>query len=320
MTARRLAAVLALVLGIAACATEGVTDDLRRAADVTTTTAAPATTIPPAECADATASARPPARMPSPGSMPSGSYMAEIQARGRLIVGVADDTLLFGFLNPLTNRIEGFDIDMAREVARAIFGDPDAVELRAIAYSQRVPVLREGSVDLVANTFTVNCTRDSVIDFSTVYYNAGQRVLVRTDSPATRIEELAGQRVCAAAGSTSIENVRNVLTDPPIVAVEVEDQTDCLVLFQQGAVDGISTDDTILAGLAAQDPFAKVIGEFFSAEPYGLGTSQEHPEFTAFVNGVLEQLRSDGGWARIYEQWLGDLFGPAPQPPPPTYE
>jgi len=325
MRARRCAAfacaAFATALTVAGCTSTGSRTSFAPPSTVPEPpTTAPPPPVAPVECADATASQRPPAAMPQPSRMPQGSYMAEIQARGRLIVGVADDTLLFGFLNPLTNRIEGFDIDMAREVARAIFGDPDAVELRAIAYSQRVPVLVEGSVDLVANTFTVNCARDQLIDFSTVYYKAGQKVLVRNDSPAARIQDLAGGRVCAAAGSTSIENVRAIMTTPPIVAVEVEDQTDCLVAFQQGRVDAISTDDTILAGLAAQDPYARILPDFISEEPYGLGTSQAHPEFTAFVNGRLDQIRADGTWARIYNQWLGELFGPAPAPPAPTYE
>ncbi|MDP1793106.1 MAG: glutamate ABC transporter substrate-binding protein [Acidimicrobiales bacterium] len=318
MRRRALVFVATALVAFGACTISDDGDDPQTAPSTTTTVAPPAT--PPVQCADATASIRPPAAMPAPGRMPAGTKMAEIQQRGRLIVGVADDTLLFGFLNPLTNQLEGFDIDMAREVARAIFGNPNAIELRAIAYSQRLPLLVDKSVDLVANTFTVNCTRDVQIDFSTIYYNAGQRVLVRTDSTAKSIDELGGQRVCAATGSTSIENVRARQTNPPIEAVEVEDQTDCLVLFQQGKVDAISTDDTILAGLAKQDPYAKVVGEFFSAEPYGLGTSQDHPEFTAFVNGVLERMRADGTWARIYERWLGELFGPAPAPPAPRYE
>jgi polar amino acid transport system substrate-binding protein len=311
-------ALAAFLLPLAACSNSD--DDPDTGAGLThAPTTAPA--VPPAvQCDDATASLRPPNSMPAPRAMPAGTKMAEIQARGRLIVGVADDTLLFGFLNPLTNQIEGFDIDIAREVARAIFGDPNAIELRAIAYSQRLPLLVDNTVDIVADTFTVNCVRDQQIDFSTIYYNAGQKVLVRTDSEAQTIDDLAGQKVCAASSSTSIENVRARQTNPPIKTVEVEDQTDCLVLFQKGEVDAISTDDTILAGLAKQDPYAKVVGDFFSAEPYGLGTNQDHPEFTAFVNGVLEDLRADGTWTRIYDRWLGGLFGPTPAPPAPRYE
>lgn len=278
--------------------------------DTTTTTAPPA--------CDPRQSLRPPDVMPEPGDMPPGGVLREIQDRGRLIVGVADDALRFSFLNPLTGQIEGFDVDVAKEVAEAIFGDPEAVELRAIAYSQRIPVLEDGSVDIVVDTFTINCTRKTRIGFSTVYFEAGQKVLVRTDSGATSIQDLAGQRVCAAAGSTSLENLER--DAPGVERVEVEDQTDCLVLFQRGEVDAISTDDTILAGLAAQDPFATIVGPAFSEEPYGIGVNLDNEELLRFVNGVLERMRADETWTGIYSRWLDDLIeGPVPAPPLAAY-
>ena len=66
----------------------------------------------------------------------------------------------------------------------------------------------------------------------------------------------------------------------------VNDETDCLVMLQQGQVDAVSTDDAILIGLAAQDPNVKIVGATFSSEPYGMAISKAHPEFTSFVNGV----------------------------------
>jgi polar amino acid transport system substrate-binding protein len=285
------------------------------------TTTTPETAPPPGpapDCGDATASLRPDPRTPTSGVMPAGSYMRQIQERGRLVVGVSIDTLLFGSVNPFTSEIEGFDIDVAREISKALFdGDPDRVELKAITYSERMPRIEDGTVDIVAHTMTINCARRERVDFSTVYYDAGQKVLVRKDSAATGIEDLAGEKVCAAASSTSVENLAK-LADPPEI-VEVVDQTDCLRLFQAGDVAAISTDDTILAGFVAQDPNAKVVGDRFSEEPYGLAISLEHPEFTRFVNAVLERMRADGTWKRIHEKWLDDPEQPTPEPPAATY-
>jgi polar amino acid transport system substrate-binding protein len=98
--------------------------------------------------------------------------------------------------------------------------------------------------------------------------------------------------------------------------VEVPYWTDCLVLLQQGNVAAISTDDSILAGLVAQDPYTKIIGPRLTSEPYGLAISKQHPDFVQFVNGVLARLRSDGQWAASYERWIG---GPVPVPPPARY-
>ena len=81
----------------------------------------------------------------------------------------------------------------------------------------------------------------------------------------------------------------------------------------------ISTDDTILAGLAKQDPTVKVVGSDVTAEPYGMAINKSHPEFVQFVNAVLDQIRANGEWTQIYNTWLSGL-GPAPTPPAALYQ
>lgn len=264
----------------------------------------------PATC-DPTASLRP----TGPPRVTPGSFMAKIRARGYLIAGVDQSTYHFGFLNPLDGKIEGFDIDMVHAIAKAIFGNPNKVEFKAISDAQRIPDIRSGAVDIVAHTMTINCARLQLVDFSTVYYDAGQRVLVQTNSPAKSIADLGGKKVCATTGSTSIANIKAVPSHPIPVAVPY--WTDCLVLLQQGDVAAISTDDSILAGLAAQDPWTKIVGPRFSNEPYGLAISQQHADFVRFVNAVLQQVRTDGQWAASYARWVGT---PVPAPPPAHYK
>jgi polar amino acid transport system substrate-binding protein len=268
----------------------------------------------PTSTCDPVASLRPSGGLPAPGAMPAGSTMAAIAARGRLVVGVDQNTYLFGFRDAGSGQIVGFDIDIAREVARAIFGDPNRIQLVAITSAQRIPYVQSGQVDLVADTMTMNCERWRQVNFSTEYYDAGQRVLVSRSSTAKSIGDLGGKKVCAAAGSTSIQNIAHAASHP--VPVSVNDWTDCLVLLQQGQVDAISTDDTILAGLARQDPTTVVVGPRFTSEPYGMAIAQKSTDFVRFVNGVLDQSRANGTWAVIYTRWLG---GPAPTPPAARY-
>ena len=240
--------------------------------------------------------------------------MAKIRARGYLIAGVDQNTYHFGYLNPLDGKIEGFDIDMLHAVAAAIFGDPSKVVYKAISDAQRIPAIQSGAVDIVAHTMTINCARMQQVDFSTVYYDAGQRVLVQAGSPVRSINDLGGKKVCATTGSTSIANIKAAPAHPIPVAVRY--WTDCLVLLQQGQVAAISTDDSILAGLAAQDPWTRMVGPRFTSEPYGLAISKQHPDFVRFVNAVLARLRSDGQWAASYAHWVGT---PVPAPPPARY-
>jgi polar amino acid transport system substrate-binding protein len=265
--------------------------------------------------APAAASCNPKASSLRPSGAPqvtSGSFMAKIRARGVLIAGVDQSTYHFGFLNPLSRQIEGFDIDMIRAMANAIFGDPGKVEFKAISDAQRIPDITSDTVDIVAHTMTITCDRLKLVDFSSVYFDAAQRVLVLKDSTMTSLAGLRGQKVCATSGSDSV----NVIRADNAVPVTVPYWTDCLVLLQQGDVAAISTDDSILDGLAAQDPWTKLIGPRLTDEPYGLAISKQHPEFVRFVNAVLQQLRTNGQWAKSYALWIG---GPAPAPPQALY-
>ena len=131
-------------------------------------------------------------------------------------------------------------------------------------------------------------------------------------STAKSLDDLHGRKVCATSGSDSVARIEH----HHAIAVQVPYWTDCLVLLQQGDVVAISTDDSILDGLAAQDPWTMIIGPQLTSEPYGLAISKQHPEFVRFVNAVLQQLRTDGQWKSIYAHWLGT---PVKNPPPAHY-
>jgi len=314
-------ATLALLV-TAGCSGNGVYETTQIPTPPAPSAAAPApsptSTAPPPACGNRLASFAPDGPNPAPSAIPAaGGYVAEIQKRGRLIAGVSADTLLLGSRNPLNGQIEGFDIEILKAVSKAIFGDPSKIEFRVITTAQRIPVLVDGSVDIVARAMTITCARWEQIDFSTQYYLAGQKVLVAKGSSVRAMEDLKGKRVCAPNGSTSLVKLK---TFPGLIPVGSDTHTGCLVLFQQGNVEAITGDDTILAGLAAQDPYALVVkAPAFTEEPYGLGISKEHPEFVKFVNGVLAQMRSDGQWTTAYNTWLKAALGPAPAPPAAVY-
>ncbi|TCC36862.1 glutamate ABC transporter substrate-binding protein [Kribbella sindirgiensis] len=289
-----------------------------------TTSTTPAAPRPCADGQSALASYAPDAETPAPGgAMPAGSWMAKIKERGRLIAGVSADSFNLGYRDPITGKIQGFDIDMIQAVAKGIFPDadtnPNRVELRVISSPARIPSLRDtkNPVDIVARNMTINCDRWNDIAFSAEYYRSGQKTLVQSDNPAKSTADLSGQTVCAPAGSTSLTNLKE--KNPKVKAVTADTDTGCLVMFQQGKAQGISGDDTVLAGDVAQDPYAKVLPERFSDEPYGLGISLTHPEFVKFVNVVLQQMKDDGRWKTSYDKWFALALGKAPVPPVAVY-
>jgi polar amino acid transport system substrate-binding protein len=313
------AAVAVALAGLAACdsdpAAPGSSPSAASPSPSASAAAAPA--VPETCNPPAAASFQPPAALPPPGRMPPGSTMERIVKRGRLIVGTAGDKPLLAARNAETGELQGIDVDLSREVARALFGDPARVEFRTITYAARVPALKAGDVDMVAHSMTMTCARWQDVNFSSEYYRDGQRVLVRKDSAAREVEDLAGSRICVASGTTTIDNLRR-LAIRGLEIVPVLDAADCLVLFQDGAVDAITSNEIILLGYTAQDPYAKIIGRDLSQEPRGLAFPKGSVDFTRFVNGVLERLRADGSLERILGSKLATV-GKTATIPNPTY-
>ena len=282
-------------------------------------TTMPASPAPPLDGCDA--SLRPDGPLPAAGAMPAGSTMARIEKRGYLIAGVDDDSYLFGYRNPSSapdaSPLIGFDIDFVRQIAQAIFGSPDKVRFKVLTKAERLTALQQGTVDLVADILTVDCQRAQQVEFSADYFDAGQRVLVEQDSDVQDIADLAGKRVCAAAGTTSIQT----LADPRyrVVPVSAVNWADCLVMLQQGQVDAISTTDLILLGIQSQDPYTKIVGPRITFERHGIAVPKGEDDFVRFINGVLAHIEADGTWTAVYRRWVGTRLGPVPAPPAPVY-
>jgi polar amino acid transport system substrate-binding protein len=242
--------------------------------------------------------------------------VANIRTRGRLIVGLDIGSNLFSFRDPITGEITGFDVDIAGEVARDIFGTPSAVEYRILSSADRIAALQDNRVDVVVKTMSITCERKKQVAFSTVYLSANQRILAPRDSTISQASDLSGKRVCAVNGTTSINRIQQISPSPIIVSVVT--WADCLVALQQRQVDAVSTDDSILAGLVSQDPYLHIAGPSLSAEPYGIGINLNNPGLVRFVNATLERVRRDGTWNTLYRKWL-TVLGPAPAPPSPRY-
>jgi polar amino acid transport system substrate-binding protein len=242
--------------------------------------------------------------------------VTNIRNRGRLIVGLDIGSNLFSFRDPITGEITGFDVDIAGEIARDIFGTPSQVEYRIMSSADRIAALQNNQVDVVVKTMTINCDRKKLVNFSTVYLNANQRILAARDSAISQPSDLSGKRVCVAKGTTSLQRIQQITPQPIIVVVVT--WADCLVALQQRQVDAVSTDDSILAGLVVQDPYLHIVGPSLNEEPYGIGVNLQNTGLVRFVNGTLERVRRDGTWNTLYRKWL-TVLGPAPAPPVARY-
>jgi glutamate transport system substrate-binding protein len=246
---------------------------------------------------------------------PAGSTMAKIQDRGEITIGVKYDVPPFGFKNPQSGEIEGFDVDMGKLIAEELGVEPKFVE--AIS-DNRIPFLQQGEVDLILSTMTINQERDMEIEFSQPYYIARGRILVPGDSNIKGIEDLAGRRVCTALGSTYEETLREEAPDAELRLVDT--YSECLELLQNGAIDAISTDDVILTGMIIQDDTLKMVGDELTVEPYGAGIKEGDKEFQKFVSDTLEAAQADGRWDDTYQRWVGQYINKQAQPPEMTLQ
>ncbi|HEY9367252.1 glutamate ABC transporter substrate-binding protein [Streptomyces sp.] len=264
-------------------------------------------------------------------STADGPAVAAIKERGRLVVGVDQSSYRWGYRNPTTRTLEGFDIDLARAIAKDLLGSEDKIIFRAIPTNQRIAALEGGKVDLVVRTMTINCKRIQQVAFSTAYFQAGQQVLAAKDSAITGYDtSLTGKRVCTAEGSTAYEaleqNSFGALykdegdggkADKDLLTVP--NQLDCLARLQMGEVDAVVTDNALAAGQAAQDPAVELKGKPFTTEYYGVAAKLGNDDLVRRVNQVLVQYRQ-GAWSTAYEKWLkADLPGIA-GPPAPKYK
>jgi glutamate transport system substrate-binding protein len=246
---------------------------------------------------------------------PADTTLGKIQNRGEITIGVKYDVPPFGFKNPQTNEVEGFDVDVGRFIAEDLGVEPKFVE--AIS-DNRIPFLERGTVDLILSTMTINAERDQEIDFSEPYYIARGRILVPKGSDIKGLEDLAGNGVCTALGSTYEETIREQAPRADLKLVDT--YSECLELLQNEAVDAVSTDDVILTGMIIQDDTLQMVGDPLTTEPYGVGIKEGDRQLKRFVDGVLKRVEEDGRWEDTYQKWVGRHIGRQEQPPEMTLQ
>lgn len=246
---------------------------------------------------------------------PSGTTMARLQQEGEITIGVKFDVPPFGFRNPQTGDVEGFDVDLGRAIAEELGVEPKFIE--AIS-DNRIPFLKDGTADLILSTMTITAERDKEIDFSEPYFVARGRILVPGDSDIQGLEDLEGNSVCTALGSTYEETLREEAPDADLKLVD--SYSECLELLQNGAVDAVSTDDVILTGMIIQDDSLKLVGDPLTTEPYGVGIKEGDDELQQFVDEVIAEYKSDGRWADAYQKWVGQYTNVQQDPPTLTLE
>ncbi|MEU9009005.1 glutamate ABC transporter substrate-binding protein [Streptomyces sp. NPDC048479] len=248
--------------------------------------------------------------------LPDSPTWNKARKRGHLVVGAKEDQPYLGEKDPASGRYTGFDIEIAKMVSASLGFDPNTVQFMTIASANRETALQNGQIDYYVGTYTINDNRKKLVGFAGPYYLAGQSLLVRADEHDIKgPQDLAGKRVCSAAGSTPYQRIAADYPKADLVAYDTYSIcVDNLLTYQ---VDAVTTDDAILTGYAAKVPEElKVVGKPFSKEPYGIGVPRSDNALRFAIDDALEANEKNGNWKKAYEATLGLSGVPAPQPPP----
>lgn len=248
-----------------------------------------------------------------PDDRPTEERIPAIEERGRLIVGVGQYLNRLGFRDPLSGELSGFEVDLAREIARDIFGDPNKVEFRYVENRRREAALHNGDVDMVIRTWTVRRERQYQTEFSLPYLAITPQLLVMRGSSITSFDDLRDSTVCATRDSAP---ARTIAENDIGGLMLTRTWTDCLMAMQRNQVDAIYSDDAILSGLQAQDPYTELVGGTDERSYYAVGMAtptrnNESEGLVMQVNDTIRRIRSDGTWNRMYSEWMQEYLGPA---------
>lgn len=229
--------------------------------------------------------------------------LAQIKDRGKIVIGVKYDTRLFGLKNPSSGEVEGFDIDIAKQLAKEILGDENKVEFKEVTSKTRIPLLNNGDIDAIVATMTITEERKKEVDFTDVYFEAGQSLLVKKGSKIKGIEDLKkGTKVLATKGSTSAINIREKA--PETTVLEFENYAEAFTALKSKQGDALTTDDAILYGMADEDPSYELVGGTFTEEPYGIAVKKGNKELVDALNEALKKIRDSGKYDEIHNKWI----------------
>ncbi|MET7476634.1 glutamate ABC transporter substrate-binding protein [Streptomyces sp. NPDC005648] len=235
----------------------------------------------------------------------------------KIKVGIKYDQPGLGLKEP-SGSFSGFDVDVATYVAGKLGYKPSQIEFVETKSADRENALARGDVKFIVASYSINDERKQKVDFAGPYFLAHQDLLVKSGSDISKGTDLNGKRLCSVTGSTSAQNVQKTIA-PKAQLKELSGYSECIAGLQSGAVDAVTTDDSILAGYASQDKYKgqfQLAGLKLSNENYGIGVKKGDSATLDKINKALETMVSDGTWKTDVEKNFGPSnykYEPAPK-------
>ncbi|UBU15840.1 transporter substrate-binding domain-containing protein [Nonomuraea gerenzanensis] len=221
--------------------------------------------------------------------------------KDELVIGVRSDLPSVGFRKS-DGTFEGFDVDVARYLAARLGKD---VSFLGVLAAEREKVLMDGRADLVVATFTIDQDRKRRVLFAGPYHISYQDILVRPDERIADVRDLEGRRICEVQGSNAAQRV---VTERGVKAevVPFPDYSRCLAALKSKQVDAVTTNDVILAGLAARDGSGlRLANALFNEQRTGVGLARGDVPGCEAVNRAITRMYQDGTAQKLLRKWFG---------------
>lgn len=235
---------------------------------------------------------------------------------GKLVVGTKFDQPGLGLKKP-DGTMSGFDVDVAKYVAKELGYSEDQIEWKESPSGQRETLIQNGQVKYIVATYSITDKRKEKVDFAGPYLITGQSLLVTAgNTDITGPESLQdNKKLCSVTGSTPAQRIKDKY--PGVQLQQYDTYSACVEALKNGAIDAVTTDEVILAGYAAQSPGDfKIVGKPFSEEQYGIGLKKDDTELRTKINDALEKMEKDGAWKAAFDKNLGPAGITTPAPPP----
>lgn len=265
---------------------------------------APETTAAPADTKEAGSSAE-----------ADGAAAKDVQKiidRGVLKVGCKSDIPKFSLQNTATGEYEGFEDDLAYEIAGSIFGcsadeakEKKLVEFQGVTAKTRGPLLENGEIDLVIATFTITPERKETYNFSTPYYTDAVGLLVNKDSGINSIEDLDGKIIGVAQSSTTKDGFKKYVDEKGLKVNPQFQEFDGYPALAQALatkqIDCFSVDRAILAGYLNDGN--QILEDRFAEQDYGVAAAKDNKGLAEAVEKKVTSMLSDGSMKTLQDKW-----------------
>lgn len=238
--------------------------------------------------------------------------MYALQTKGKIRIGALDKDIPFAARDS-GGTYAGFEVDLARELAKAIFGpqrDIDSViEWVSVDRSTGVTALTSLQADVVIARLAATEERTAVIDLTDPYFVTGERIVVSSTTDDIReLADLDTKTVCVQRGSGVADHVD--AANPAARTLELDTYASCLGALKTGQVDGVGAEEALLWSLMRENPETRLVGGFVTTERYAIGVKKHTSDrqgFMPFLNTWLADVIRDGTWGRLYTQHLAPL-------------